>query len=196
MTQADPLAEQCTANAKGSGVRCLITVVGGGVCRKHGGGAPAVKAAREARVLAARAQAAGGVVVARDPGDALLGATQDADAMVQRIKAVIEGSGELKASEVRAFGEWLDRTGRLGKMTLDARVDERRVRITELQHAELFAIIAAVLAELGHDPDSPETIEIVRSCAARVGAGGRARPPAIRAEVIVQASETGAATDD
>jgi len=57
------------------------------------------------------------------------------------------------------------------------------VRITELQHRELFAIISAVLAELGHDPDDPDVIEVVRSCSARIGAGARARS-VVRGEVL------------
>ena len=192
----NPLSEQCTATAKRSGVRCLQLVVGGGVCFKHGGQAPRVKAAREARIIAALAQASGEVTVYRDPGEALVSAAVDADQIVQRLKLALESGEQIKAGELRALGEWLDRTGRLAKTVLDARVDERRVRITELQHAELFAIIAAVLAELGHDPDSPEVIEVVRSCAARIGAGGRARLPAIRGEVITKPAEVLGATDD
>jgi len=155
-----------------------------------------VKAAREARIIAALAQASGEVTVYRDPGEALVSAAVDADQIVQRLKLALESGEQIKAGELRALGEWLDRTGRLAKTVLDARVDERKVRITELQHAELFAIIAAVLAELGHDPDSPEVIEVVRSCAARIGAGGRARLPAIRGEVITKPAEVLGATDD
>ena len=193
---AHPLSEQCTAKSKRSGQQCRHFVIGGGVCHLHGGKAPQVAAAREARIIAAQAQASGEVTVYRDPGEALVSAAVDADQIVQKLKRALESGEQIKAGELRALGEWLDRTGRLAKTVLDARVDERKVRITELQHRELFAIIAAVLSELGHDPDSPETIEVVRSCAARIGAGGRARPPAIRADVVVKPSETGTPTDD
>ncbi len=192
----NPLSEKCGRKSKRSGLPCQKYVIGGGPCRMHGGSAPQVAAAREARIVAALAQASGEVTVYRDPGEALVSAAVDADQIVQRLKLALESGEQIKAGELRALGEWLDRTGRLAKTVLDARVDERKVRITELQHAELFAIIAAVLAELGHEPDSPEVIAIVRSCAARIGAGGRARPPAIRGEVVVKQSETGTARDD
>jgi hypothetical protein len=180
---AHPLAEQCTAKSKRSGQRCQHFVIGGGPCHLHGGKSPRAAAAREARIIAAQAHASGAVTEYRDPGEALVSAAVDADRIVQLLKRSLESGETLKAGELRSLGEWLDRTGRLAKTVLDARVDERKVRITELQHRELFAIIGAVLAELGHDPDSPEMIEVVRSCAARIGAGARPRA-VVRGEVL------------
>lgn len=189
-------AEQCTAKAKGTQQRCQRLVMGGGVCIVHGGRARQVNAAREARVVAALAQASGGVTEARDPGEALVSAAVDADQIVQKLKRSLDAGEEIKPSELRALGDWLDRTGRLAKTVLDARVDERRVRVTEAQHRELLAILTAVIRQLGHDPDDPEVIEVVRSCSAAIGAGGR-RPglAAVRAVVVVPADEV-TATDD
>lgn len=82
----DPLTSRCPATAKGTGQRCQLLVVGGGVCRVHGGRAPQVAARRQVRIIEGRALLAGQVVEERDPGEALLAAAHDADAMLQRIK--------------------------------------------------------------------------------------------------------------
>lgn len=132
----DPLSSQCTATAKRSGARCRQLVVGGGVCFKHGGAAPRVAARRAVRVIEGRALLAGQVVEQRDPGEALVAAAHDADSMVQRLKGRL-ATGELTGAELSAFSEWLDRVGRLAKVTMDARIDERRTRISE-QQAQLL----------------------------------------------------------
>jgi hypothetical protein len=50
----NPPAHRCTATAKASGEQCLRPAIpGGSVCRKHGGGAPQVKAAADRRILEA-----------------------------------------------------------------------------------------------------------------------------------------------
>ncbi len=133
----DPLSARCTATAKRSGERCQQWVIGGGVCRRHGGAAPQVRTRREARIVEGRARLAGQVVEQRDPGEALLGAAHDADATVQQIKRQF-ADGRLTAADLEALGSWLDRVGRLAKTVLDARIDERRLRIDERQ-ARLLA---------------------------------------------------------
>lgn len=81
--------------------------------------------------------AAGQAIEPRDPVDALLGAAHDADATVQQIKRQF-ADGRLTAAELEALGSWLDRVGRLAKTVLDARIDERRVRLSE-QQGQLLA---------------------------------------------------------
>jgi hypothetical protein len=174
-------AEQCTAKAKGTQQRCQRLVMGGGVCIVHGGRAPQVNAAREARVVAALAQMSSGVTEARDPGEALVSAAVDADAIVQRLKSSMDAGEEFRPGELRALGDWLDRVARISKTVIDARVDERKVRVTELQHRQFTEILKAVLVALGHDPDDPEVIEVVQSCSAAIGAGRR---PGLAAVVI------------
>lgn len=166
-------------------------MIGGGPCPMHGGAAPQVNAARLARIVVAEALAKSAPIEGRDLGDVLVSAVQDSDAMAQRIKALIEKGGEeLKPSELRAYGEWLDRAGRLSKSALDAQIDQRKVRVTELQHHQFTEILKAVLVALGHDPDSAEVIELVRSCSGAISEGRR--PPAlaaVRSEVVVVAED-------
>lgn len=134
----DPLSERCTAQAKRSGQRCQQWVIGGGVCFKHGGKARRVEARRQVRILTGRAALAGQPVEQRDPGEALVAAAADADSMLQRLKSRL-ATGELTGTELTAFGEWIDRTSRIAKTVLDARIDERRARLTEQQGQLLYA---------------------------------------------------------
>lgn len=97
----------------------------------HGGRAPQVAAAREARVIAGEAALrAAGTTAPRDPGEALLAAAQDADAILQRIKVGV-ADGSLSPALLTACGDWLDRVSRLSKVVLDARIDERKVRVDQ-----------------------------------------------------------------
>lgn len=179
----NPLTEPCGRKSKRSGQPCKKLVIGGGPCRLHGGATPAVAAAREARIIAALAAASGGVTEARDPGEALVSAAVDADQIVQRLKSSIEAGEEFKPGELRALGDWLDRVARISKTVIDARVDERRVRVTELQHRQFEAILKAVLRALGHDPDDQAVIDLVRACSGAISEGRRP-VLAVTAEVL------------
>lgn len=128
----DPLASPCTATAKGTRQRCQRRVIGGGVCWVHGGAAPQVEARRAVRILEGRALLAGQVVEERDPGEALLAAARDADQMLQRVKGQLD-AGRLTGADLTAFGEWIDRVGRLSKLVIDTRLEERRTRLSEQQ---------------------------------------------------------------
>jgi hypothetical protein len=130
---------QCTATAKGTGERCRRRVIGGGVCPMHGGRAPQVAAAREARIIEQRARLAGSKdFEVRDPAEALMAAAEDADLVLQRIKSEIQ-SGAVSSTQLEALGEWLDRVARLSKLIVDARIDERRVRLQE-READLLEV--------------------------------------------------------
>lgn len=145
------MSEQCTATSKRSGNRCRRHVVGGGPCPMHGGKAPQVAAAREARIATWEAQRGLAPVEDRDPAEALLAAARTADQLVQRLEREMLEDGKFQTATVKALGDWLDRSGRLSKTVLDAMVDERRIRITEVQGKQLFEILRGVLSELGHD---------------------------------------------
>ncbi|MGD7707251.1 hypothetical protein [Microlunatus sp. Y2014] len=148
MALKHPLSEQCTATSKRSGVRCKQNVIGGGVCPAHGGKAPQVKAKREARIMVAEAAMRGVPVVDRSPGEALLAAARDADAILQRLKAQADGD-RLDRASLGALGEWIDRTARVTKTVVESKVDEavvqRQQAITMGQAEEMAALLAHAL---------------------------------------------------
>jgi hypothetical protein len=116
-------------------------VIGGGVCVKHGGGAPQVRAAREARILSGMA-ALEGKHTPRDPGEALMAATADADAILQRLKAGIGAGGVSPSTLVDTIGQWIDRVGRLAKVVVDARIDMRKVEL-EAEQVQIMRVAVA-----------------------------------------------------
>lgn len=152
-----PLSEQCPATSKRTTLRCQQWVIGGGPCHMHGGKAPQVAAKREARIATWEAQQRRAPIEERDPADALLSAATTADKLVQRLTQEMDEEGTLRPATVTALGEWLDRAGRLSKTVLDARIDERRTRVSEAQGIQLLGVLRGVLAEMGHDlsPGSP-----------------------------------------
>lgn len=94
----------------------------------------------------------------RDPGDALLAAAEMADELMQRLRIELNKDGKLSPSLLSAIGEWLDRSSKLNKTVLDARldertarIDERNVRISNLQAKQLDDVLRRILGELGHD---------------------------------------------
>lgn len=148
---AQPPSTQCSAKSKRSGQRCKHLVIGGGPCHMHGGKAPQVAAGRAGRVAIWEAQQRQDPIQLRDPADALLAAATSADGLVQRLQQELDDDERLTPATLWALGEWLDRVGRLSKLTLDARIDERKVRLSEAQGAQMHRVIVGVLTELGHD---------------------------------------------
>jgi hypothetical protein len=146
----NPLSSQCHAMSKRSGRRCRRMVVGGGsnaVCTMHGGAAPQVRAANAARLIELRAQLAAGErepQPPRHPAEVLLSSIDGADQVMSQLRRDF-AAGLLSPELSRAYGEALDRAGRLAKLALDARTDERLVRVSELQAARLIRTMDRVL---------------------------------------------------
>lgn len=148
---ANSLSAQCPATSKRSRQRCKHMVVGGGPCHMHGGKAPQVAAKREARIVAWEASQGQDPIEVRDPADALMAAAMLADELVQRLHRDLREKGTLNSASLMALGDGLDRVGRLSKVVIDARIDERRVRLSEAQGIQMHTVIVGVLTELGHD---------------------------------------------
>lgn len=167
MTPFDPMAqmvpaEPCTARAKTTGERCRQPVRGGGVCRFHGGKAPQVVRQREARIAAAQAQAMyADTFEPRDAGEALAAAAQNGDQVLRSLQHRMELAGELRAHDLEALGQWMDRVSRLSKAVLDARVDDRRVRISEQQGQLVADVIRGTLTDLGVDARDPRVVRVL-----------------------------------
>jgi hypothetical protein len=119
----------------------------------HGGAAPQVKAARAARVIAMEAELAAGKrepAPPRHPGEVLLASVTSADEVMLQLQRDLE-RGELTPELARAYGEWVDRAGRLSKLALDAGIAERLVEIqerpTRLLVDQLVSVIRGILAD-------------------------------------------------
>jgi hypothetical protein len=118
------------------------------VCRFHGGAASQVERRREARVVVAAARRRYAEDFAeREPGEVLLAAVADVDAIVQKVKRQVERREELSGTDLLALGEWLDRAAKLAKTALDAGVQERQVRLHEAQGALVVGLIRAIFAD-------------------------------------------------
>lgn len=157
MAKRHPLAEQCSATSKATGQRCRIRVIGGGPCRLHGGAAPQVVAAREARIVAAEAAMEAPKTTA-EAADVLLGAMNDAHSILQRLKQNI-ADGRVTVADLDALGQWVDRASRTAKVVVDVGLEERRVRISEEQgqqlaeaiHRILVGMLEGLVVRLGND---------------------------------------------
>ena len=148
-SEAHPLSAQCVARNKKTGERCKQRVIGGGPCRFHGGAAPQVAAARQARILAGEAALAAQGDPRRDPADALQAAAQDADVIVQRLKRQVRAGDVIDIPSLQVLGDWLDRVSRLSKGVLDARIDERRVELEQVRANMVISSFHASLEDLG-----------------------------------------------
>lgn len=168
----DGKSPQCTAKSKRSGQRCRRPVPGGGVCATHGGKARQVQRRREARIALAQAQAMyGDEYLVRDPGDVLLAAVADGDAIVQKLKAQIQASESVTGADLLALGEWLDRAARMSKAVLDLKLAERQVRLAEGQGLLVADVLRGAIADLGHDPRDPVVVHVLSTRLRELQAG-------------------------
>lgn len=182
VTARHPLSEQCPAKSKRTGFRCQQWVIGGGPCRMHGGSAPQVRAAREARIVAAEAALEAPKTTA-EAADVLLGAMNDSHAILQRLKQNI-ANGRVTAADLDALGQWVDRASRTAKVVADAGLEERRVAISEAQGALLAGAVNQILAEMLRRvldvlASEPEAARLVSS--AWKSLPGQVVPPVFRA---------------
>lgn len=76
-----------------------------------------------------------------------MAAAHDADVIVQELKLELRDGGSFSAAVLTALGDWIDRVGRLSKIVIDARINERQVELEEGQAALIVdAFHAAVEA--------------------------------------------------
>jgi hypothetical protein len=98
MTSDPTDTPRCTATAKGTGERCKRRPIPGGtVCVKHGGGAPAVRAAAEQRQVEAAADA---LVAELWPGLAGMEPVKDPVDLLARTAAAIEHMADVMGARV------------------------------------------------------------------------------------------------
>lgn len=166
------LSSQCTARAKATGVQCRRMVVGGGVCVKHGGGAPQVRAAREARILAARAaRVYGPYVEERSPAEALMAAGRSLDFGLQALERLAADGGVVDPAVFREMRAAATESGRMAKLIQDAGLDERRLHLAERDQVALGQALELALAAWGLNPGALAVRESVAEALERVRSG-------------------------
>jgi hypothetical protein len=89
-----------------------------------------VRARQQQRILEAEARLRGEDFEPRDAPTVLISAMEDADGILQRLKMQVS-EGQVDGPALSALGDWIDRVTRISKTIVDARVDERRVRVVE-----------------------------------------------------------------
>jgi hypothetical protein len=138
----------------------------------HGGAAPQVRAAREARVLMAKAAAAyGGAVMERSPAEALLAAGQALDASLQALERLAGENGKINPLALKEIREAARESGRMAKLIQDAGLDERRTKVLERDQLAMGRAFELVLAAWGLDPSAVEVRQSVAEALERVWAG-------------------------
>lgn len=164
---------QCIATVKRTGNQCRQDAIHGAtVCRMHGGGAPQVKAGAKRRLAKVALEGEVGRLLEQmgsDPVpdliDGLLIAVEHCARMVAAYRIVAGRRGVLGVNRhgeevpdpgVVEYRNWLDEWAKLTKLALDAGIDERRTKLSELDSANLFhaigdAIDAAGLTDEQHD---------------------------------------------
>lgn len=144
MPDATGHPRQCTATSQRTGERCRrFAIQGGHVCPHHGGSAPAVRAAANAR---------------------LADLIPDAIAALHRAA----NSGDIKAA-VKAAQVVLDRTGH--GPTSKVELETRAAHELQLQADGIMAVVVGSLRELGVDVDDNTVRDVVRANLAAVAQG-------------------------
>ncbi|TFV49531.1 hypothetical protein [Blastococcus sp. TF02A-35] len=98
----------------------------------------------------------------------------NADQVLRSLQQRVELSGELRAHDLEALRTWMELVSRLSKAVLDAKVDERRMRLSEQTAAEFVVAMKAVLVALGHDPSHPAVLRVVSTQLRALDAGAGA----------------------
>lgn len=178
------LASRCTARSKTTGEQCRQKIIGGGVCRYHGGAAPRVAAAREVRAQLLRSRAYG-AVEERSPADALLASSASLDATLQRLEALAGEKGGADPALLREIRSAASESARVAKLVQDAGLDERRQSLAERDQVDIGRVLTLALAAFGVEPGDAVVRSAVAEAAERVRTGDT-RPLASRVVEVPQ----------
>lgn len=162
-----PPERQCTANAKTTGNRCTRWAIPGGkVCATHGGNAPQVREAANARILTQTIKADSqatlahyGVQVVDDPLEELSKLAQESRAMLTALGARVNALNDVETFDskntpqlrvvVGLYERAVDRTHKLLDSLVKHGYTERQVRLQEQEAMLVAGVIRRVLAGIG-----------------------------------------------
>lgn len=137
---------------------------GFGKCRFHLGNAPNLKQAA-AKEAATKALTMLGIPIPTDPVSALRAALDSANGIHAAVERLLieaaTGEADMKAIGVRLslYGEAIDRLARVAKLTVDANISERHVRIAEQQGTLIVEILRRALARAGLPSEQRSLVE-------------------------------------
>ncbi|MFJ5861502.1 HGGxSTG domain-containing protein [Pseudarthrobacter sp. NPDC092439] len=164
---------------KSDGTPCrAYAIKGGSVCRVHGGSAPAVRDAarrraevRDVEKNAAAVLAAEGFERIFDPVEALaelasrISGTERA--LAARVNALqdlsyrsLTGTEQMRA-EIVLWGNYQDRLAKILEALGKFNLDERRVRVTELQSRQLVEALERIFDRLGLTTEQRSLLPVV-----------------------------------
>jgi len=164
---------QCTAKSKRSGERCRRVVLGGGVCRVHGGAAPQVERGRLQRLTEqqamARARASLPASVPVTPEDALQQELQRTHARIHGLELMIASGDPVGGMTLAMMGDALtSERGQLHRVAADSirlGVTARIESALDTQAAEVVRFVEHFCRELGLSPVDPMVVEAARNAA-------------------------------
>lgn len=185
-------SRRCTAKSKQSGERCKrAAIVGGTVCKIHGGGTPVAKVAAERRQqedAARRALANLGEPEPIDPAQALLNLIAGKHGEVLWLRAKVrevepamltwgatehregvgpEGPISVTTEKAQPSVWWSllrqaeDQLAEYASKALRAGIEERRLRIAERQGEQMAGIMRRVLDALGLSPQQQALVPVI-----------------------------------
>lgn len=151
---------QCTAKSRRSGERCKRVVRGGGVCRMHGGAAPAVRAKQLQRLAVQQAaldvRSVNPSLAPASPGEVMLDQMQSARERVAGLEGLVWQQQSAPGLSLQGTTEWLFRERELlQKLASDClRLKAEAVVEATLQNelTRMHAVLAEFCGQLGLDP--------------------------------------------
>ena len=154
---------QCTARSKRSGERCKRLVVGGGVCRMHGGASPAANARRLERI--ALEQVAGHVRPEPITGaQALQDELSRTHGEVLRLERLLGSSTAGRVDYPEAARQLASERGHLlhvAKAVVGLGLDDLAPLIEEAVIVQLVVAVERLVARLGFDARTDEKVRRV-----------------------------------
>jgi hypothetical protein len=156
-TRREPQRLRCHARAKQTGIQCASNAMHGQkVCQMHGGKSPQALRKAELRNFSKDLVVIGNgqrkIDLTRppkeiDPQQALLEMVWKSSAIVSILEDMVTTPDALVTQWGDLYAAERDRLSRISKLSIDAGISERHVRVAEFQAAVLARVVVQVLSD-------------------------------------------------